>query len=140
VNWRVSLGYLPVLRVCLALKRHNTAGVFEALQFAVPNELGVTWTSFGALYPIYVRGQAYLASNQGAKAAAEFQKILDHRGIVQLDPIGALAHLQLGRAFALAGDKCRAKAAYDDFLTLWKDADPDIPVLKEAKAEYGKLR
>ena len=95
---------------------------------------------FGALYPVYVRGEAYLAAHQGAEAAAEFQKILDHRGIVVADPIGALAHLQLGRAFALSGDKTKAKTAYQDFLTLWKDADPDIPILKQAKAEYERLK
>jgi len=89
---------------------------------------------------VYVRGLAYLAARRGAEAAAEFQKILDHRGIVASDPIGALAHLQLGRALALSGDKARAKAAYQDFLTLWKDADPDIPILKQAKAEYASLQ
>ena len=73
------------------------------------------------------------------KPAAEFQKILDHRGLVALDPIGALAHLQLGRVFALSGDKTKAKAAYEAFLALWKDADPDIPILKSAKAEYARL-
>jgi eukaryotic-like serine/threonine-protein kinase len=86
-----------------------------------------------------VRGEAYLAAHQGAEAAAEFQKILDHRGIVVSDPIGALAHLQLGRAYALSGETTKAKAAYRDFLTLWKDADPDIPILKQAKVEYAKL-
>ena len=80
-----------------------------------------------------------MAAHQGAEAAAEFQKILDHRGIVGSDPIGALAHLQLGRAFALSGDKAKAKTAYHDFLMLWKDADADIPILKEAKTEYAKL-
>ncbi len=85
-----------------------------------------------------MRGQAYLAAHQGAEAAAEFQKILDHRGIVVSDPIGALAHLQLGRALALSGDKTKAKTAYQDFLTLWKDADADIPILKQARAEYAK--
>ena len=78
--------------------------------------------------------------SQGAEAAVEFQKILDHRGIVVSDPIGALAHLQLGRAFALSGDKTKAKTAYEDFLTLWKDADRDVPVLKQAQAEYAKMR
>jgi hypothetical protein len=92
------------------------------------------------LYPIYVRGDAYLAAHRGAEAATEFQKILNHRGIVVSDPIGALAHLQLGRAFALSGDKTKAKAAYHDFLTLWKDADPDIPILEQAEAEYMKLQ
>ena len=81
-----------------------------------------------------------MGAGKGAEAAAEFQKVLDHPGVVFADPIGALAHLQLGRAYALSGDKTRAKAAYQDFLTLWKDADPDIPILKEAKAEYAKLQ
>jgi tetratricopeptide (TPR) repeat protein len=92
------------------------------------------------LYPVYVRGEAYLAARKGSEAAAEFQKILDHRGIVLNEPIGALAHLQLGRAYTLSGDTAKAKAAYQDFLTLWKDADPDIPILKQAKAEYAKLQ
>ena len=88
-----------------------------------------------------MRGEAYLAAHQGAEAATQFQKILDHRGIVGPDPIGALAHLQLGRALALPrGDKAKAKAAYQDFLTLWKDADQDIPILKQARTEYAKLR
>jgi hypothetical protein len=95
---------------------------------------------FGALYPVYVRGEAYLAAGQGREAATEFQKILDHRGIVVSDPIGALARLQLGRAFALSGDTIKAKTAYQDFLTLWKDADLDIPILKQTKAEYAKLQ
>ena len=87
-----------------------------------------------------MRGEAYLALHQGAQAAAEFRKIIDHRGIVVSDPIGALAHLQLGRALALSGDRTKAKNAYQDFLTLWKDADPDIPILKQAKAEYTALK
>jgi cytochrome c-type biogenesis protein CcmH/NrfG len=87
-----------------------------------------------------VRGEAYLAAHQGKEAAAEFQKILNHRGIVLNEPIGALAHLQLGRAYAMSGDSAKARAAYEDFLTLWKDADPDIPVLQQAKAEYAKLQ
>ena len=112
---------------------------------AVPYDLGTPLCSappgfFGMLYPVYMRGQAYLAAHKGVEAAAEFQKILDHRGIVVSDPIGALAHVQLGRAFALSGDTTRAKAAYQDFLTLWKDADPDIPILKQAQAEYAKLQ
>src|SRR5258706_7945234 len=92
------------------------------------------------LYPVYVRGEAYLAAHQGGEAAAEFQKILDHRGIVLNEPIGALARLQIARAYAMQGDTAKARAAYQDFLTLWKDADPDIPILKQAKAEYAKLR
>jgi tetratricopeptide (TPR) repeat protein len=91
------------------------------------------------LYPVFVRGEAYLAAHQGSEAAAEFQKILDHRGLVLNRPIGALAHLGLGRAYVLQGDAAKAKAAYQDFLTLWKNADPDIPVLRQAQAEYTKL-
>jgi hypothetical protein len=87
-----------------------------------------------------VRGEALLAAHKDAEAAAEFQKILDHRGIVVSDPIGALARLQLGRAFVLAGDKAKAKAAYEKFLTLWRNADPDIPILRQANAEYAKLQ
>ena len=106
--------------------------------------------SFVCGYPIYVRGKAYLAGGQGSEAAAEFQKVLDHPGAVLNEPIGALAHLGLDRAYALEAqsmqgaeaDSARAKArtAYSDFLTLWKDADPDIPLLRQAKAEYAKLQ
>ncbi len=106
---------------------------------AAPYELGGFVETLNVLYPVYLRGEAYLAAKQGIAAAAEFEKILDHPGLVRNAPIGALAHLQLGRANALSGDTDKAKSAYNDFLTLWKDADPDIPVLKEAKAEYAKL-
>jgi eukaryotic-like serine/threonine-protein kinase len=92
------------------------------------------------LYPVYVRGEAYLAAHQGNEAAAEFHRILDHRGIVVNEPIGTLGHLGLARAYALQGDSKRAGTAYQDFLTLWKDAYPEIPILKETKAEYAKLR
>jgi hypothetical protein len=95
---------------------------------------------FGALYPVYVRGEAYLVLHQNAEAAGEFQKIIDHPGVVLNDPIAVLARLQLGRAYALAGDKNKAKAAYQDFLTRWKDADPDIPILKQARTEFAKLQ
>ena len=87
-----------------------------------------------------MRGEAYLAAHKGSEAAAEFQKIVDHRGIVLNDPIGVLALLQIGRAYALEGQTAEARAAYQDFLTLWKDADPDIPILKQAKAEYAKVQ
>ena len=95
---------------------------------------------FGALYPIYVRGLANLAEHQGTSAAVQFQKILGHPGTIVSDPIGTLAHLQLGRAFAMSGDKAKAKAAYQDFLTLWKDADTDIPILAQTNAEFSKLQ
>jgi tetratricopeptide (TPR) repeat protein len=140
----VRFSYMPVLRALLALNHHVPSKAIEQLQIAIPYDLGAPRSSFhgffGTLYPVYVRGEAYLAAHQGAQAATEFQKIVDHRGIVVSDPIGALAHLQLGRAFALSGNKTKAKAAYQDFLTLWKDADPDIPILKQAKAEYARLQ
>ena len=87
-----------------------------------------------------MRGEAYLQAERGQEAAAEFQKVLDHRGIVMADPIGALSHVQLGRAYHLVGDEVKAKASYQDFLTLWRDADPDIPIFKQAEAEYAKLQ
>jgi eukaryotic-like serine/threonine-protein kinase len=127
--------YLPTLRAQLALSRSDPSKALEVLQAAAPYEL----SSSGALYPVYVRGESYLAAHRGNEAATEFQEILDHRGIVVNAPIGALAHLGLGRAYALSEDKTRARLAYQDFLTLWKDADPDIPVLKQAEAEYAKL-
>ena len=140
----VQSSYLPALRARLALNRREPAKAIEFLQKAAPYEFAVPGIDFnaffGGLYPVYVRGEAYLAMRQGAEAAAEFLKILAHRGIVAADPIGALAHLQIGRAYVLSGDRVKAKAAYDDFLTLWKDADADIPILKQAKAEYAKLR
>jgi len=140
----VQFGYLPTLRALAALAHRDTSSALERLQVALPYDLALPGTGFfarfGGLYPAYVRGEAYLQAGRSAEAAREFQKILDNRGIVFADPIGALAHLQLGRAFAMSGDKTKAKAAYEDFLTLWKDADPDIPILKDAKAEFAKLR
>ena len=139
----VQFSYLPAMRAVVALEQGKPSNVTELLQKAAPDELGAPQSifvgSFGALYPVYFRGEAYLASQRGAEAAAEFQKIVDHRGIVLSDPIGALAHLQLGRAYALSGDRSKARSAYQDFFTLQKDADSDIPVLKQAKAEYAKL-
>jgi tetratricopeptide (TPR) repeat protein len=136
--------YIPTLRAIIALNHHNFSEGIKLLEVAAPYELG--WEgccSVGfipSLYPIYVRGEVYLASGQGTQAAAEFQKILDHRGIVATDPIGALAHLQLGRAYAQSGDTAKAKAAYEEFLTLWKDADQDVRILREAKAECLQMR
>jgi tetratricopeptide (TPR) repeat protein/tRNA A-37 threonylcarbamoyl transferase component Bud32 len=138
----VQFNFLPALRAKLALSRRNASEALESLRPAKPYELGQTTSSnygWTALYPVFVRGEAYLAAHQGAQAAAEFQKILDHRGILLNEPIGALAHLQIGRAYAMQGGTAKARAAYQDFLTLWKDADPDIPILKQAKAEYVKL-
>ena len=95
-------------------------------------------SSWGGLYPVYVRGEAYLMLHDGNRAAAEFQKALDHRCLVLMDFKSALARLGLARAYAMQGDGAKAKAAYQDFLTLWKDADPDVPILISAKAEYAK--
>ncbi len=147
VDTKVQFTYAPTLRALLALNHGQPSKAVELLQTTLPYELGSPsegGSEFllggGNLYPAYVRGLADLAAHQGAAAAAEFQKILDHRGIVLSDPIGALAHLQLGRAYALSGDKTKAKSAYQDFLALWQDADPDVPIFKQAKAEYAKLK
>jgi serine/threonine protein kinase/tetratricopeptide (TPR) repeat protein len=138
----VQFNYLPTLRAKLAVSRGNASEAIESLRVATPYDLGKASSSnyWAALYPIYVRGQAYLAAHEGSNAAIEFQKIIDLRGGVLNEPIGALAHLNLARAYVLQGDTAKAKAAYQDFLALWKDADPDIPILKEAKAEYAKLQ
>ena len=131
----VQLELVPTLQAQLALSSKDASKAIEALQAAAPYELGMTV----GLHPIYVRGEAYLAAHDGSKAAAEFQKIVDHRVLV-LNPVGALAHLDLARAYALQGDTVKAKAAYQDFLALWKDADPDVQILKQAKTEYSKLQ
>jgi len=139
----VQFNYLPTLRAKIALHRSEPQEALVLLGAASPYELGLPALNFynwPNLYPVYVRGEAYLAAHQGKEAATEFQKILDHRGIVLNEPIGALAHLQLGRAYAMQGDTAKSRTAYQDFLTLWKDADPDFPILKEAKAEYAKLQ
>ena len=137
----VQFSYLPTTHAATALQGNDPGKAIAALRAVAPYELGGTSHSLNfSLYPIYVRGKAYLAARQGTVAAAEFRKILDHPGIVVNEPIGALAHLGLARAYMLQGDTAKAKAAYQDFLTLWKDADPDIPILKQAKAEYAKLQ
>jgi serine/threonine protein kinase/tetratricopeptide (TPR) repeat protein len=138
----VQFNYLPTIRAQIALERNDDAKAVETLKAAAPYELGLAGgTTFStSLYPVYVRGEVYLAANQGASAAVEFQKILDHSGIVVNEPIGALAHLGLGRAYAMAGDSSKARTAYQDFLALWKNADPDVPILIQAKSEYAKLR
>ncbi|MGC2659129.1 MAG: winged helix-turn-helix domain-containing protein [Bryobacteraceae bacterium] len=140
----VRFTYLPTLCALLALKKRDAAKAFELLQINVPYELAVPNLAFfgfyGSLYAPYVRGEAYLATRKGANAAIEFEKILEHPGLTFSDPIGAAVRLQLGRAFVLSGDKTKAKAAYQDFLTFWKDADADIPILKQAQAEYANLQ
>jgi eukaryotic-like serine/threonine-protein kinase len=138
-NTVVRFNYLPVLRAQLALNRGDAAKALEELQVATSYELGAARDFCGALYPAYVRGEAYLAAAKGKLAATEFQKILDHRGVVGSEPIGALAHLQMGRALALAGETDKAKQAYEDFFAEWAGADAAIPVLKRARAEYVNL-
>lgn len=149
----VQFNFLPTLRARIALAKGNAPEAIEQLRPAAPYELGLSTQSpfnWAAMFPVFVRGEAYLAARQGREAAAEFQKILDHPGIVLNGPIGALAHLQLGRSYALEAQslqgadadaaRAKARAAYQDFLTLWKNADPDIPVLRQAKTEYARLQ
>jgi serine/threonine protein kinase/tetratricopeptide (TPR) repeat protein len=132
----VQFNYLPTIHAQLALGHRASSKAIETLRAAAPYELG----QVGGLYAVYVRGEAYLTSNRGSEAAAEFQKILDHRGVVLNGPIGALAHLGLARAYSMQGDTAKARSAYEDFLTLWNDADPDIPILQQANAEYSNLK
>jgi DNA-binding winged helix-turn-helix (wHTH) protein/Tfp pilus assembly protein PilF len=140
----VKFSYLPVIRAEIALNRKEPTKALEMLQAAAPNELGAPRSSihalFGALYPVYVRGEAYLAQGRGTEAVLEFQKIIDHRGIVVNDPIGALARLQLARAYASSRNWPNSDSSYKDFLALWNDADPDIPLLKQARVELAELR
>ncbi len=130
---------LPTVRAQIELSQKKPQRSIELLRAAAPYELTDAWLG-GCIYPAYVRGEAYLSANQGAAAAAEFQKILDHRGLVVSCETGALAHVGIARAYTLQGDATKAKAAYKDFLALWKNADPDIPILKQAKSEYAKLQ
>jgi DNA-binding winged helix-turn-helix (wHTH) protein/tetratricopeptide (TPR) repeat protein len=142
LSTRVKTYWLPAVKAAIDVAEENPARAIAVLEPAVPNELGspLFLNNPAPLYPAYLRGQAYLMMHNGPAAVAEFQKFLDHRGIVLNYPLGALAHLQLGRAYAMSGDTAKAQAAYQDFLTLWKDADRDIPILKQAKAEYAKLQ
>jgi hypothetical protein len=126
----------PSIRAAVAMGQKNAVNAVELLRVTSPYDLG----TMGSMDPVYLRGQAYLALANGSAAVAEFQKIIDHPGVVADSPIGALARLGLARAYALQGDTVKAHAEYQDFLTLWKDADPDIPILKQAKAEYAKLQ
>jgi Tfp pilus assembly protein PilF len=139
----VQFQYLPVLRALFALARKDGFSALERLEPAFSYDAAVPGTAFlanfGGLYPAYVRGEAYVAAQQGREAVAEFQKVLDHRGIVFADPVGVLAHLQMGRAFALAGDPASARPSYQSFFELWKNADPDVPILARARAEYARL-
>jgi serine/threonine protein kinase/Flp pilus assembly protein TadD len=137
----VQFDYVPMIHAAIALHDGEANKAIAALATAAPYELGAASQNLNfLLYPVYLRGEANLAAKQGTAAAAEFQKILDHPGVVLNEPISALAHLGLGRAYALAGDSVKARTAYQDFLALWKDADPEIPLFKQAKAEYAKLK
>jgi serine/threonine protein kinase/tetratricopeptide (TPR) repeat protein len=142
-NTYLKVYWFPVIEASIAMAQQAPERAIVALEPSLPYELGGTPPNppnNATMYPAYLRGLAYLAQKNGPAAAAEFQKFLDHPGIVQNFLFGSLAHLQLARAYVLSGDTAKAKTAYKDFLTLWKDADPDIPILKEAKAEYAKLQ
>jgi len=137
----VQFNYLPTIRAATALRSGKPAKAVEELEKASPYELGIPSIPYTlSLHPVYLRGEAYLAASQAAAAAAEFQKFLDHPGVVLNEPMASLAHLGLARAYAMAGDSAKSKTAYQDFFALWKDADPDIPILKRARAEYAKLQ
>jgi eukaryotic-like serine/threonine-protein kinase len=137
-NTFVQFSYLPAIRAALALHQGKPEEAIEGLRTASPYELGAPGNGT-RMMPVYVRGEAYLAAHRGVQAAAEFQRILDNRGLVANDPVGALARFGLARAYAMQGDTAKARAEYQTFLALWKDADPDIPVLLAAKSEYAKL-
>jgi serine/threonine protein kinase/tetratricopeptide (TPR) repeat protein len=130
---------LPTIHGAIEISKNNPSQGILDLEAAAPYELGGT-LSFAYLYPVWVRGHAYMAVGNGVAAVAEFQKLIDYPGIVLNQPIGSLAHLELGRAYVLSGDNVKARASYQNFLTLWKDADPDIPILIAAKSEYAKLQ
>jgi eukaryotic-like serine/threonine-protein kinase len=140
-NTMLKLYWLPTINAAMELKQGHSSQALVLLEAAAPYELG--WPpplQPGTLYPAFLRGQAYLLAHDGTAAAAEFQKLLDHPGIVANFPTGALAHLGFARSYVLLGDTAKARIAYQDFLTLWKNADQDIPILQQAQAEYAKLR
>jgi tetratricopeptide (TPR) repeat protein len=139
-NTFLKVYWIPTITAEIKISEGNATEALAALESADPYELAWAGNFINHLYPAYVRGQAFLQSRNGPAAAAEFQKLLDHRGIVLNFPTGALAHLQLGRAYVLSGNAARAKAAYHEFFALWKDADADIPILRQAKAEYASLQ
>jgi predicted Zn-dependent protease len=140
LNTLVQRYWLPTIRAEVALERQDPNRAIELLKVPSTIELGVPTSITISLCPACLRGEAYLMLHDGNAAAAEFQKFIDHRGIVVNFPWGALARLGLARAYALQGNTVKTRAAYQDLLTLWKDADPDIPILKQAKAEYANLQ
>jgi serine/threonine protein kinase len=143
LNTALNGYWLPTIRAYFEIQRGNAAQALKVLEPTARYELGFPQPQCGPgglLFPAYVRGQAYLLLHQGKEAANEFQKLLDHRTMLGNSPLASLAHLNLGRAYAVQGDSAKAKAAYQDFFTLWKDADRDIPILKQAKAEYAKFQ
>ncbi|HTC74469.1 MAG TPA: hypothetical protein VK684_02755, partial [Edaphobacter sp.] len=135
----LKLFCLPTIHGAIEISKNNPSQGILDLEAAAPYELGGP-LGFPYLYPVWVRGHAYMAAQNGVAAAAEFQKLIDHPGVTMNQPIGSLAHLELGRAHALSGDNVKARASYQNFFTLWKDADPDIPILIAAKLEYAKLQ
>jgi eukaryotic-like serine/threonine-protein kinase len=130
--------WLPTIRASIALQRNNSQQAINELETALPYELGNE--GYGVLYPVYIRGLAYLKAKQGRQAAAEFNKVLSHRGIARNSPLAALAQLQMARAQVMNGEAMPARKSYQDLFANWKNADPDIPILKQAKAEYAKLK
>ncbi len=135
---------MPTTRALLSLKQGRPSTAIELLEITKPYEFGFPSSyaagAFGSFYPVYIRGLAYMAQGRATEAGKQFQNILDLRGIVFAEAIGALAHLQLGRAFAQGRDRAKARTAYHEFMRLWKDADADIPIFREAKREYATLR
>ncbi len=140
----VRFSHLPVIRAVVAIQHDEPSRPIDSLQTSVPYEMGAPRSSstafFGALHPVFFRGEAFLAAHRGAEASTEFEKILSHRGIMIGDPVFVLAHLGLARAYALSGESAKARAQYQEFFALWKNADPDCPILKRAEAEYRNLR
>jgi len=132
--------WVPGIRAAIAMDEKNPGKAIEVLRAAEPYDAASPVPGVVELYPVYLRGLAYLQARRGPQAAVEFRKVLRYSGIVLNFPIGALAHLQLARAQAMSGDNASARQSYRDFLTLWKDADPDLPIYEQAKAEYAKLQ
>jgi eukaryotic-like serine/threonine-protein kinase len=131
--------WLPTIRAAMKLSANDPTGAIAALEPSRKYELSFNY-SFNGLYPAYIRGLAHLQLGDGRSAGAEFQKLVDHKGLVGVDAIGALAHLQMARALKMTGDEASARQWYEDFLSLWKNAEPNIPIYQQARSEYFKLR